>query len=112
MPLPAFIEALPSVDVPFSDDEVRTRALRSEQGLVVFFTFLRDFDLPPHSHGPQWGTVLEGPGITFTIGGVTRLYRPGESYDIPAGVVHSARIPAGTVAVDVFAEPDRYALRA
>jgi quercetin dioxygenase-like cupin family protein len=54
--------------------------------------------------------VLEG-SIEFTIGGVTRRYGPGESYDIPAGTVHSARIPAGTVAMDVFEETDRYPLR-
>ena len=111
MPLPAFIEALPAPVLPFPEDEVRARAMRSDRGLVVFFTFLRDFDLPPHAHGPQWGTVLEGPGIEFTIGGVTRRYLPGESYDIPDGVVHSARIPAGTVVLDVFAEPDRYPLK-
>lgn len=110
MPLSAFIRALPGVEVPFPETDVRTHALRSEAGLVVFFTFLRDFDLPPHSHGAQWGTVLEG-SIEFTIGGVTRRYGPGESYDIPAGTVHSARIPAGTVAMDVFEEPDRYPMR-
>lgn len=107
MPLPAFIRAFPALDVPFPDDAVRTNAIRSDAGLVVFFTFLREFDLPPHSHGAQWGTVLEG-SIELTIGGATRRYGPGEPYEIPSGAVHSARIPAGTVAMDVFAEPDRY----
>ncbi|MCT8328839.1 cupin domain-containing protein [Albidovulum sediminis] len=110
MPLPAFMRTFPALDLPFPDDTVRTSAVRSEAGLVVFFTFLKDFDLPPHSHGAQWGSVIEG-GIEFTIGGVTRRYGPGDSYDIPAGTVHSARISAGTVAVDVFEEPDRYPLR-
>lgn len=110
MPLPDFLRAFPVLDLPFAEDIVTANAIRSDAGLVVFFTFHQDMDLPPHSHGAQWGSVLEGR-IEFTIGGVTRHYGPGESYDIPAGVVHSARIPAGTVAVDVFEEPDRYPLR-
>ncbi len=110
MPLPAFIRALPALDLTFPEDAVRTNAVRSDAGLVVFFTFLKDFDLPPHSHKGQWGTVLEGT-IELTIGGVTRRYGPGEPYDVPSGTVHSARIPAGTVVMDVFEEPDRYPLR-
>ncbi len=37
--------------------------------------------------------------------------RPGDSYAIAAGVEHGAAIKAGTVAIDVFAEADRYALK-
>ena len=108
--LPAFIDALPALDLPFPDSVVTSRAVRSERGLVVFFTFHEDFELPPHAHGPQWGTVVAG-GIDFTIGGETRHYGPGDSYDIPGGVEHGARIAAGTTVIDVFAEPDRYPLR-
>lgn len=110
MPLPAFFRALPALDLPFPDDAVRTSAVRSDAGLVVFFTFLKDFDLPPHAHKGQWGTVLEG-AIELTVDGVTRRHGPGETYDIPSGAVHSARIPAGTIVMDVFEEPDRYPLR-
>ena len=42
MPLAAFIRALPGVDLPFPETDVHTHALRSEAGLVVFFTFLRE----------------------------------------------------------------------
>ena len=31
-----------------------------DAGLVVFFTFLKDMELPPHAHKAQWGTVIEG----------------------------------------------------
>lgn len=107
MNLPAFFDSMPALDVPFPEDVVSTYAIRSE----AFFRFHKDMDLPPHGHGPQWGSVIAGE-IVFTIGEVTRTYGPGDSYDIPAGVEHSARIRAGTVAVDVFAEADRYPLRA
>ena len=111
MPYPDFIDAFPSIDVPFPDDVVRTSAVRSDNGLVVFFTFLKDMKLPLHAHGAQWGTVLEGE-IEFTIGGETRTYRPGDSYSIPAGVEHGAMIKAGTRVIDVFEEADRYPIRA
>ncbi len=110
MPLPDFIRAFPALDLPFPDDVVTTNVIRSESGLAVFFTFHKNFSLPEHSHKGQWGTVLEG-SLELTISGETRTYRPGESYSIPSGAVHSAEVPAGTVVVDVFEEPDRYPLR-
>ncbi|MFV2034066.1 MAG: cupin domain-containing protein [Halocynthiibacter sp.] len=108
--LPKFILDLPAIDVPFPDDVVSTNVVRSDQGLVVFFSFHKAMDLPPHSHKGQWGCVLEGL-IELTIGDTTRTFHPGESYSIPAGVIHSARIPAGARVIDVFEEPDRYALK-
>jgi quercetin dioxygenase-like cupin family protein len=110
MPYPDFIDAFPSLDVPFPDDVVRTSVVRSDDGLVVFFTFLKDMKLPTHAHGAQWGTVIEGE-IEFTIGGETRTCRPGDSYTIPAGVEHGAMIKAGTRVIDIFEEADRYPIR-
>ncbi|MEO1139699.1 MAG: cupin domain-containing protein [Pseudomonadota bacterium] len=111
MPFPDFIMSLPALDLPFPEDVVQSRAIRSDAGLTVFFTFLQDMDLPAHSHGAQWGSVVEGE-IEFTIDGDTRTYRPGDSYSIPAGVEHGAHIKAGTRVIDVFDEPDRYPLKA
>jgi len=110
MPYPDFIKAFHTLDVPFPDDVVQISVVKSEQGLVAFFTFLKDMELPAHSHGAQWGTVVEGE-IEFTIGGETKTYRPGDSYSIPAGVEHGASIKAGTRVIDVFEEPDRYAIK-
>ncbi|KFE36828.1 cupin domain-containing protein [Thioclava atlantica] len=110
MDLPDFIRNFPALDLPFPEDVVQGRAVVSESGLVVFLTFLEDFDLPTHAHRAQWGTVLEGE-LELTIGDETRIYRPGDSYSIPAGMPHGARIKAGTKAIDVFEETDRYALK-
>jgi quercetin dioxygenase-like cupin family protein len=110
MPFPDFFRAFPGLDVPFSEDVVQISAIRSDAGLVAFFTFHKDMTLPMHTHGAQWGSVIEGE-IVFTIGGVTRTYRPGDSYTIPEGVEHGATIKAGTRAIDVFQEPDRYRLK-
>ena len=105
MDFAGLIEGLPEADLPL--DGVTGHMLRSEDGLAVFFHFEAEAVVPPHSHGAQWGTVLSGT-IELTIDGVTRTYRPGESYHVGAGEVHSARIPAGTKVLDVFAETDRY----
>ena len=44
----------------------------------------------------------------LTIGGETRTYVKGDTYVVPEGVEHSARIPYGCIAMDYFADPDRY----
>jgi quercetin dioxygenase-like cupin family protein len=110
MILPDFIRALPRLELPLPDDQVTANAVRSDQGLVVFFTFHKDTNLPPHAHKAQWGSVLSGT-IELTIDGKSRTCSPGETYTIPSGAVHSVRIPAGTVVMDVFEEPDRYPLK-
>lgn len=111
MELPEFITRLPEAALPFSEGVVKTNVLPSAHGQLVFFQVLADMDLPPHSHKAQWGTVLEGR-LSLTIGGVTREVGPGDSYYIPAGVVHSARVPAGVKLIELFEEPDRWKLRA
>ncbi len=108
MEFPALITRLPLADVPFPG--VDGHMLRSPDGLVVFFHFKEETIVPPHAHGAQWGTVVDG-ALELTIDGVTRVFHPGESYTIRAGEVHSARIPAGTKAVEFFEEPDRYRAR-
>ncbi|MBN9671381.1 cupin domain-containing protein [Labrenzia aggregata] len=110
MDLPDFIKTFPALDVPFPDDVVKSYAIQSDKGLVVFFDFVKDMVLPPHSHLAQWGTVLDGE-IEFTIAGETRVFGPGAIYDIPSGAEHGAIIKAGTKVIDVFEEPYRYALR-
>ncbi|MFQ5622556.1 MAG: cupin domain-containing protein [Paracoccaceae bacterium] len=110
MEYPDIIEALPEADIPFPATQVKTHALPSDHGLLIFFEFLQDFDLPAHSHGGQWGTVLDG-SMDLTIGGETRTYTPGMTYNIPAGVIHSARIRAGAKVMDFFEEADRYGTR-
>lgn len=110
MDYPAFMQAFPGLDVPFSSDHVKIHAIRSDAGLVVFFDFVQDFTLPPHSHKGQWGSVIAGE-IALTINGVTQTYGPGDSYDIPAGALHSGQIKAGTKVIDVFEEADRYPIK-
>jgi len=108
--LPEIITRLPEADLPFPSTTVKTSVLQSEQGQLVFFQIVKDVELPAHSHKGQWGTVLEGQ-VEVTIRGKTRTHGPGNSYYIPAGVVHSARVPAGAKIIEFFEEPDRYRLK-
>lgn len=105
----AFMDSFPALDVPIPTSVVTTKAIASDAGLVVFFEFHENFELPPHSHKGQWGSVIAGQ-IAITIDGQTTVYGPGEDYDIPSGAVHSVKVTAGTRAVDVFEEADRYGL--
>lgn len=111
MDLPEFITTLPELDVPFPSDVVVSYVFPSEHGLVVFFEFFKEMELPLHSHKAQWGTVLEG-SITLTIGSDTREYRAGDTYSIPSGVEHGGTITAGTKVIDIFEESDRYPVKA
>lgn len=110
MELPEMITRLPEADLPFPPTALKTGVLQSEHGQLVFFQIYKDVEIPPHSHKAQWGIVLEGE-IEMTVGGVTRTYGPGSTYYIPAGVVHSAKVPAGAKAIDFFEEPDRYRVK-
>jgi quercetin dioxygenase-like cupin family protein len=110
MDYPDMITRLPEADLPFPSTAVKTGVLQSAQGQLVFFDISRDVEIPAHSHKGQWGVVLEGQ-VEMTINGETRIYGPGGCYYVPPGVVHSARVQAGTKAIDFFEEPDRYRLK-
>ena len=105
MEFPQIITRLPQADLPIPG--LRAYMLRSEHGLIAFFEALEDTEIPPHAHKDQWGTVLEGQ-VEFTVGGETRTVGPGESYFVPGGVVHSARVPAGAKLLEFFEESDRF----
>lgn len=110
MNYPAFMKQFPLLDIPFPADVVEAHAIRSDAGLVVYFDVHKDCSVPPHSHLGQWGMLIDGE-IELTVDGVTRTCRKGDTWDIPAGVVHSAVMKAGAKVMDIFEEPDRYKLR-
>jgi quercetin dioxygenase-like cupin family protein len=110
MELPEIITRLPEAELPLPSGTAKTNVLQSAQGQLVFFQVLKDSGLPAHSHKAEWGTVLEGQ-VDLTIAGETRTHRPGGSYYVPAGVVHSVKALAGTTFIVFFEEPDRYQLK-
>ena len=105
---PAFVRALPAAALPFPG--LSGWLLQSHSGQVLFMETAVDVVVAEHSHGDQWGFVVDGT-IALTIGGVTRTYSRGDSYFIPAGTTHSAHLHPGFRALDYFADPDRYQVR-
>lgn len=105
---PEIITNLPRADVPIAG--VRAYLFQGEDKQLIFMTFPEDVDVPEHSHAAQWGAVLEGE-IELTIGGEVNTYRPGDTYYIPAGVAHRARIKGGSSLQDLFDQADRYSAK-
>jgi quercetin dioxygenase-like cupin family protein len=69
-----------------------------------------DVTVSEHSHGDQWGVVIDGK-VDLMIGGEAHTFTSGDSYFVPKGTPHSAQIHLGFRAIDVFAERDRYRVR-
>jgi len=74
---------------------------------IVFFEIEPTAKIPPHSHAAQFGTVMNGE-MCLTIGDETRVYRKGDTYHIPEGVVHQAVFNSPVLAMDFFADANRY----
>jgi quercetin dioxygenase-like cupin family protein len=104
---PPFIRALPVPDSPVRMD---ARIVPSEHVLTMFYEIDDAVEVPAHRHGAQWGVVLAG-SMELEIEGSTTTYAAGESYYVPDGALHTARISAGYKGIDVFADADRYAAR-
>src|SRR3972149_3916504 len=90
---PAVVAALPEADAAFPG--IRIRLLRGPTASAIFVEALEESEVPVHSHGAQWGIVVDGQ-MDLTIGGAARTYRRGDAYVIPAGTPHGAALRAGT----------------
>jgi quercetin dioxygenase-like cupin family protein len=105
MNYPEIINKLPEIDLPF--DGVKGYLLQGRDNQLVFFEFNKDTAIPQHSHGAQWGIVVDGE-IRLTIRGIEKTYRKGDSYFVPAGAEHSGVTSARFKAIDFFDQADRY----
>jgi quercetin dioxygenase-like cupin family protein len=101
---PPFIRELPVPDSPVPMD---ARIVPSEHVLTMFYEIAEAVEVPAHRHGAQWGVVLAG-SMELEVEGSTTTYEPGDSYYVPDGALHTARISAGYKGIDVFADADRY----
>lgn len=102
------IKKLPQADISFPG--VKGWISQGPAHQVAFLEIEPIGHVPEHSHGAQWGIVVEGE-MELTIDGHTRRYRNGDSYFIPAGVRHSANFRTHTLAIDFFDEIERYPLK-
>ncbi len=104
-PFPDVFETLPEADVPIRG--VQVRLLRGPTASAIFWEATQDTAVPEHTHGGQWGVVLEGE-IRLTVGGTHRVCHRGDEYFIPAGMPHAAELKAGARVIDFFDDPNRY----
>ncbi len=102
---PQIITNLPEADIPF--EGVRGWLSQGTDHQIVFFEMEPIGEVPEHSHGAQWGTVFDGE-MELTIAGEKKIYHRGDSYFIPAGVVHKAVFTKKTRLMDFFADKARY----
>jgi len=105
MNYPDIISQLPKIII--AADEVNGYLLQGKENQLVFFEFNKETTIPPHSHGAQWGIVVDGE-IRLTISGKENVYFRGDCYFIPEGAVHSGVTSAGFKAIDFFSQADRY----
>jgi quercetin dioxygenase-like cupin family protein len=85
-------------------DGISGRVINGERLTMALVDLAPNTPLQEHAHdNEQLGFVLQGQ-LTFTIGGETRTLGPGDTYNIPSNVPHSAVTgPEGCVVTDVFA---------
>ena len=105
---PEIITKLPEAQIPL--EGLRSYLFQGENQQFVFMSFENDVEVPEHSHEAQWGVVLDGE-IELTIGDKTRTYRRGDTYFIPRGVKHGARIKKGYKDLTLFDQRDRYKVK-
>lgn len=85
---------------------VDIRTFSGERLMISHVSLEPDSVVLDHSHPhEQMGYLVSGQ-LEFTVGGVTRLLRPGDMWRIPGGVVHRVVAVGGpAVAIDVFQPP-------
>jgi len=102
---PPPITSLPKADLAYTG--ATGYLLQGLESQLVFFELPAGVEVPAHRHCAQWGVILEGE-IELTFGGKTYHLKKGDTYFIPEGEVHSARLPSFCRALDVFFDPARY----
>lgn len=102
---PDIIKALPRIKTNL--EGVNGWLAQGESFQIVFFEIQAGRSIPPHTHGPQFGFIIKG-SLTLTIGEATYDLSAGDSYYIPANVSHHGIFNSYTLAMDFFAEANRY----
>lgn len=105
---PDMILQLPEADLHFPG--VRGWILQGEDHQIGFFNYIKPAEAPVHSHGAQWGVIVDGE-MELTINNETKLLRKGDTYFIPAGAPHGARWAGPLKSIDFFDDKNRYGVR-
>lgn len=76
--------------------------VHGEHTLMVEFRLRKGTLLPLHSHPHEQSGYLVQGGMQLTIGTLSHEVLPGDSWCIPGGVSHGAKVSEDSVAVEVF----------
>ncbi|MHA1909176.1 MAG: cupin domain-containing protein [Candidatus Thorarchaeota archaeon] len=99
------VKKLPRIKV--SVPGVQGWVLQGAEFQAVFFEIEKSTVIPPHSHGPQFGFIIDGNAVFKIDENVNRM-TTGDSYYIPEGAVHEIAFDTFTRVVDFFFQKDRY----
>lgn len=84
---------------------VRRTMGTTDEVMLCEFTLEAGAEVPRHSHmNDQAGYVISGK-LELTIGDVKRVLTAGDSYAIPGGIEHGAKIIETAVVIDAFSPP-------
>ena len=82
----------------------RTMATTDKLMVCEFFVE-RQTVIPDHQHAQdQVGYVIYGK-IELKVGDEVRICDPGDTYQIPGGVMHGAKALVDTLIIDIFSPP-------
>ena len=90
---PDFIRKVPMRD--YGIDGLEVHADHTSTGTVYFVSAAKEVPFPTHSHAAQWSIVVSGE-CRLTMDGITRTFKAGDTYRIPAGAVHQITLGGGT----------------
>ena len=87
---------------------VRGRVIQADHAQLVVYDYAAKTIVETHKHDvEQVGVVVKG-SLAMVIAGEQRILTPGDSYRIPAGAAHGARVfEEPTQVIGIYAPPRR-----
>lgn len=97
---PAAIKSLPQYSGRFEASK-----LAADGCEVLFASYPAGTNIEPHTHTTHNHGVITQGEMFLTIKGVETRYGVGDWYEVPAGIVHSARCDVDTAEIEFWFEP-------
>ena len=97
-------------DLPLFDRSpgAKGRVLQTDNATLIVFDLDAKTVVETHKHDvEQFGVVVKG-SLAMAIAGEQRILTPGDTYRIPAGAAHGARVfEEATQVIDIYVPPRR-----
>ena len=97
MHFPKLLRDLPPFDGPFDAYKLEAKGCD-----VLFASYPKGTDIPPHSHETENVGVITQGELILTMHGKETRYRPGQWYHVPAGATHAARFETETSEIEFW----------